>query len=156
MHPADFAATTPRFRPEQYFAGRGQATGFLQYRSGHPRRSFLLDIAGRYDGRTIVLDEVFRFGDGGVLERAWRFTRHDEHRYEATGDNVVGTARGACYGCALFLSYDIALEVRGKRRVVHFDDRLYLQPNGTVINVAVITKFGIKVGGLTAFFQRLP
>jgi hypothetical protein len=116
----------------------------------------VLDIEGRYDGRTLVLGEVFRFGDGSVLERGWQLTRHDEHRYEATGDNVVGTARGECYGCGLFLRYDIALEVRGRRRVVHFDDRLYLQPDGTVINVAVITKFGIKVGGLTAFFKRLP
>ncbi|MSP51646.1 MAG: DUF3833 family protein [Alphaproteobacteria bacterium] len=81
-----------RFVPEQYFVGRRRATGFLQYRSGAPRRSFEIDLDGRFDRRTLTLDEVFRFGDGAALNRAWRFTPLGEGSYEATGDDVVGKA----------------------------------------------------------------
>ncbi|MSP51645.1 MAG: DUF3833 family protein [Alphaproteobacteria bacterium] len=31
---------------------------------------------------------------------------------------------------------------------------MYLQSNGILINLATITKFGFRVGRLTAFFQR--
>ena len=84
MKPVDYSGREPRFRPEEYFAGRGRATGIIQFRSSHPRRAVTLDIEGTWDGAALVLAEEFRFDDGEVLNRGWVFKKIDEHRYEGT------------------------------------------------------------------------
>ncbi|MEW5755544.1 MAG: CIA30 family protein [Pseudomonadota bacterium] len=37
---------------------------------------------------------------------------------------------------------------------VHFDDWMFLQPNGVLINRAKMSKFGIELGEVILFFQR--
>jgi hypothetical protein len=154
MKPIDYTDTLPRFCPEEYFAGRGRATGIIQFRSSHPRRAFTLDIEGTWDGVALGLAEEFRFDDGEVLNRGWSFKKVDEHRYEGTADDIVGIAVAEAYGQAFYITYDLALTTGGRRIVVHFKDWSWLQPNGVLINVAKMYKFGLQVGGLTAFFEK--
>ena len=154
MKPIDYANTAPRFRPEEYFAGQGRATGIIQFRSGHPRRSFTLDISGTWNGAELVLDEEFRFDDGEVLNRGWNFKKIDEHRYEGTAEDIVGPAIAEASGQAFYITYSMAVKTQDRRIVIHFKDWSWLQPNGMLINVAKMYKFGIHVGGLTAFFEK--
>jgi hypothetical protein len=39
---------------------------------------------------------------------------------------------------------------------VDFDDRMYLQPDGVLINHATVRKFGIRVGEAVIVFRRQP
>ena len=42
---------------------------------------------------TIGLDEKFNWSDGEVQTRQWKINKIDEHNYEGTAGDVVGTAK---------------------------------------------------------------
>lgn len=156
MQPRDFAETTPRLVIEEYFAGETRAWGIFEDRFGDLRRQFVVDITGTWDGRELVLDEKFRYSDGETDERLWRISKLDEHRYEGRADDVVGIASGVAYGNALNWRYDLDLKVGDGTWRVHFDDWMFLQPDGVLINRARVRKWGVEIGAVTIVFSKPP
>lgn len=154
MQPKDFAETKPPLVIEEYFAGETRAWGIFEDRFGDLRRQFVVDIAGSWNGRELVLDENFRYSDGETDQRIWRITKLDEHRYEGTADDVVGTASGVAYGNALNWRYDLDLKVGERTWRVHFDDWMFLQPDGVLINRARVSKWGVEIGEVTIVFSK--
>lgn len=154
MHPQDFADNQPRLLIEEYFAGETRAWGIFEDRFGDLRRQFVVDIDGRWDGRELVLDESFRYSDGETDERVWRITKLDDHRYEGHAEDVIGTATGVAYGNALNWRYDLDLKVGEGSWRVHFDDWMFLQPGGVLINRARVRKWGVEIGEVTIFFSK--
>jgi hypothetical protein len=67
---------------------------------------------------------------------------------------VVGSAEGAAYGQALNWRYTLRLPYRDKTIDVQFDDWMFLQPGGVLVNRATLSKFGFKVGEVTLFFVK--
>ena len=155
MKPEDFDGTTPRFILEEYFAGTVRAWGVFQDRFGRLRRQFVVDIQGTWDGETLTLVEDFVYDDGETDQRIWTIRKIDEHTYEGTADDVVGTATGISYGNALNWQYDFDLQVGDNTFRVHFDDWMFLQDDDVMINRAEVTKWGFAVGEASIFFRRL-
>lgn len=156
MEPETFAGTEPRLVIEEYFAGQTKAWGIFEDRFGKLRRQFTVDIVGRWDGDTLVLEEDFTFADGEKSRRVWRIKKLDDHAYEGRADDVIGTARGFSYGNALQWRYDMDLKVGDRTWRVGFNDWMFLQPGGVLINRAKVSKWGINVGEVTLAFQKLP
>ena len=156
MKPEDFADAEPRLVLEEYFAGQTRAWGVFEDRFGQLRRQFVVDIEGQWDGRVLVLDEHFTYADGETDRRVWRITRIGEHTYEGRADDVVGTASGVAYGNALNWRYDLDLRVGDRTWRVHFDDWMFLQPDGILINRARMSKLGLALGEVTLVFQKQP
>ena len=154
MKPEDFAGREPRFQLEDYFAGQTKAWGIFQDRFGKLRRQFEVDIDGTWDGETLTLVEDFVYDDGEVEQRIWRIRKTGEHSYEGEADGVIGTAKGAGYGNALNWRYDFNLKVGDSVWAVSFDDWLFLQGDGVVINRAEVSKFGIELGQVTLVFTK--
>ena len=155
MKPEDFDGATPRFVLEEYFAGKVQAWGVFQDRFGRLRRQFVVDIEGSWDGEVLTLVEDFVYDDGEIDRRVWSIRRIDEHRYEGTADDVVGTATGISYGNALNWQYDFDLQIGESTVRVHFDDWMFLQDPDVMINRADVTKWGFAIGEASIFFRRL-
>ena len=154
MKPSDFSETTPVLRIEDYFVGKTRAWGIFEDRFGNLRRQFVVDIQGRWDGEALVLDERFRYSDGEIDRRVWTIKKIDEHRYEGSADDVIGTATGESYGNALNWRYDMDLKVGESTLRVHFNDWMFLQSSGVLVNRARVSKFGIAIGEVTLFFQK--
>ena len=154
MKPEDFADREPRFRIEEYFAGKTRAWGIFQDRFGTLRRQFVVDIDGTWDGETLTLVEDFVYDDGETEQRVWRITKSGAHSYEGRADGVIGIAKGESYGNALNWRYDFALKVGDSLWNVHFDDWMFLQGDGVMINRASVTKFGIELGQVTIAFRK--
>ncbi len=155
MDARDFADAQPRLVLEEYFAGRTRGWGLFEDRSGNLRRQFVVDIDGTWDGRELVLDEDFTYSDGEKDRRVWRIVRKDSHTYEGRATDVVGVAQGSVYGNALNWRYDLELEVDDDTWLVHFDDWMFLQPDGVVINRARVSKWGIDIGEVTLVFRKM-
>ena len=155
MKPEDFAGKEPRFQIESYFAGPTKAWGLFQDRFGNLRRQFRVDIEGTWDGETLTLVEDFSYDDGEQEQRIWRIRKTGEHSYEGSADGVIGKADGRAFGNALNWRYDFALKVGDSSWTVTFDDWLFLQDDGIVINRAEVTKFGIQIGEVTLVFRKL-
>ena len=151
----NFAGRTPELVLEKFFLGHTRASGIFEDRFGNLRRQFEIDITGTVDGDTLTLDEHFIFADGETDRRVWTIRRIDENTYEGTADDVIGTAEGKVFGNALNWTYQVDLAMGDRSLRVRFDDWLFLQPNGVLINRARVTKFGFEVGQVTLFFQRV-
>jgi hypothetical protein len=155
MKPSDFSKVEPLLRIEDYFVGQTRAWGIFEDRFGNLRRQFVVDIQGSWDGEALVLDERFRYSDGETDRRVWTIKKIDEHRYEGRADDVIGTAIGESYGNALNWRYDMDLKIGEGTLRVHFNDWMFLQSSGVMVNRARVSKLGIAIGEVTLFFQKV-
>ena len=154
MKPTDFKDQKPRLIIEEYLSGNVKAWGVLQNRSGKVTRQFSADLNGTWDGKQLILDEKFIWNDGEIQTRQWKIDKIDEHNYEGTAGDVVGTAKGYSYGPAFKFEYVLLVPVKGRELKITFDDWIFMQDEKVAINRAKMTKFGIKVAELTVFFQK--
>jgi hypothetical protein len=67
---------------------------------------------------------------------------------------VVGAASGQTAGNAFNWKYTLALPVDGKVYEVQFDDWMYLMDDKVMLNKAVMSKFGIRLGEVTLAFTK--
>ena len=154
MKPTDFKDQKPRLIIEEYLSGNVKAWGILQNRSGKVTRQFSADLNGNWDGKQLILDERFVWNDGEIQKRQWKINKIDNHNYEGTAGDVVGTAKGYSYGPAFKFEYVLLVPVKGREMKITFDDWIFMQNEKVAINRATMTKFGIKVAELTVFFQK--
>ncbi|MFU8895674.1 MAG: DUF3833 domain-containing protein [Gammaproteobacteria bacterium] len=150
----DYANREPRLDLQEYFDGPLVAWGIVQDRSGEVTRSFRVDLVGRWDGDTGVLEEDFAWSDGELERRVWHFRKLDEHRYTGTAGDVVGEASGSAYGNALHWRYTLALPWNDGTINVLLDDWMWLIQDNILVNRSEIRKFGFRVGEVTIFFQK--
>jgi hypothetical protein len=152
--PADYAAETPRLDLRSYFNGPLTAYGVFSDRSGKVVRRFTVRMTGTWNGNQGVLDEDFTYSDGKKERRVWRLTELGNGRYVGRADDVVGEAQGQAAGNALNWRYTLALNVDGRTIEVQFDDWMYLMDDRVMLNKAVMSKFGIRLGEVTLAFTR--
>ena len=154
MKPEDFKDKKPRLIIENYLSGNIKAWGVLQNRSGKVTRQFSVNLNGIWDGNKLILNEEFNWDDGEIQTRQWQINKINNHNYEGTADDVVGTAKGYSYGSAFKFEYVLLVPVKGKEIKIKFDDWIFLQDDKVAINRAKMTKFGIKVAELTVVFVK--
>jgi hypothetical protein len=152
----DFTAAGPAFVLEDYFDGEARAWGLFEDRMGNVRREFVVDISGRWDGTTLILTEDFRYNDGETETREWTITKTGSNDYVGTTADAVGTAIGRAAGNAFNWEYDFNLKVGDGAWKVHFDDWMFLQPNGVLLNKAIVSRWGFKIGTVFLSFTKLP
>ena len=68
--------------------------------------------------------------------------------------DVVGEAIGTVAGNALNWRYVLALEIDGRTWHVDFDDWMFLIDDHVMLNRAVMSKFGVRLGEVTLSFTR--
>ncbi|MFZ5843769.1 MAG: DUF3833 domain-containing protein [Pseudomonadota bacterium] len=146
---------TPRLDLQQYFNGRVEAWGLVQDGRGNVTRRFQVSIDGRWQGDTGTLDEHFRFDDGEKQFRRWTLTKLDDQRYRGIAADVVGEAAGEVAGNTLRWRYTLRLPVDGSTYDIAFDDWMYQMDEQHLFNKATLSKFGIEVGEVTLFFQKV-
>ena len=154
MKPTDFKDQKPRLIIEEFLSGNVKAWGILQNRSGKVIRQFSADLNGTWNGKQLILDEKFDWSDGEIQNRQWKINKIDEHNYEGTAGDVVGTAKGFSYGPAFKFEYVLLVPVKDKEIKIKFDDWIFKQDDNVAINKAVMTKFGFKVAELTVMFVK--
>ena len=152
--PADYAAQTPVLDLRSYFDGDITAHGVFTDRSGKVVRRFVVRMTCRWNGDDGVLDEDFTYSDGAKERRVWTLKKLPGGRYTGTADDVVGVAIGEAAGNALRWSYTLRLPVDGSVYEVQFDDWMYLMDQRVLLNKAVMSKFGIRLGEVTLAFSK--
>ncbi len=154
--PADYASQTPTLDLRQYFNGPLLAHGIVTDRSGKVLQRFTVRMTGTWRGDTGTLDERFTYADGRQETRVWTLQRGADGRYTGTAADVVGEAQGQAAGNALNWRYTLRIPVDGRTWEVQFDDWMFLVDDQVMLNRAVMSKFGIRVGEVLLSFQRLP
>lgn len=154
MKAEDYSGQSPKLDIQKYFSGKTTAWGMFQSRGGEVKRRFKVDLDGRMEGDELVLTEDFTYADGEKSQRIWRIRKTGNHQYIGRAGDVVGEAVGEEYGNALNWHYTLALEVDGKTWNVKFNDWMFLQDDQVLLNRAVMSKFGIRLGEITLAFVK--
>ena len=156
MKPDDFANNHPKLVLEEYFLGKTRAWGIFEDRFGKLKRQFVVDIEGKWDGKILTLDENFLYSDGEKSFRQWRISKSKEGLYHGQADDVIGTASGTAAGNALNWTYSLDLKIGNNKTLrVAFNDWMFLQPGGVLLNRARMSKYGIELGQVTIAFMKI-
>lgn len=157
MHVQDYKDKTPKLVLEEFFAGETTAWGVFRDRFGKLRKQFVVDVKGDWnpEEKKLILREDFEYDDGTSETREWHLTKTGANSYEGTAANVVGTAKGETSGNAFHFTYRFDLPVGESTWRVTFDDWMYLQPDkDTLVNIATISKWGVRLGTVHIFFRK--
>lgn len=149
-----YKAEQPELRLEEYFNGTLDAWGMFQKRNGEVVKRFSVVIDASWRGNQGVLDERFSYSDGSKQRRVWRITNLGGGEYTGQAEDVLGTARGRVAGNAMHWVYTLRLALDDAIYEVEFDDWMYLQEGGVLINRSVMKKFGFDLGEVTLFFRK--
>ncbi len=152
----DFAGEKPVLDLREYFNGTLDAYGLFTDRSGKVVKRFTVVMRCTWTGDNGVLDEDFLYSDGTRQKRIWRLKKLPDGRYTGTADDVVGEAQGQARGNAFNWVYTLALPVDGTVWNVTFDDWMYLMSDRVMLNKAVMSKWGVRLGDVTLSFVKRP
>ena len=148
---APVAASAPPLVLEAFFPGRTEGDGvFTNSWTGSERR-FHVVIDGAWDGRTLTLIEDFAYADGEKDRKTWRLTRTGPGVFDGTREDVVGKARAWTDGNVVRLEYKV--EIGGW--TVDFSDVLALNDDSSLVNRAIVGKWGLRVGRVELFLRRV-
>jgi len=149
------ARKEPLLDPVAFFAGRTASSGVMENRVNGSKRRVTTETRGHRQGETLVLEQNLSFSDGTRQHRSWRIRKLDAHHYEATANDIVGTARGEASGNAFHWSFTLALSPGNPLANVRMTQSMYLQPDGSsLINHTTIRKLGIVVAQVNEQFRR--
>ena len=149
--PEDYASgQSGQFDIRTHFNGPVKCEGAIFGPTGRVSSRFDADFDCHWEGNKCVMDEVFRYDDGTIQERAWHLELGNDGRIKATASDVEGDGTGVQMGDAVQLRYKLRLPEASGGHVLDVVDWMYLAPNGVIINRSQFRKFGIKVAELVA------
>jgi hypothetical protein len=151
---ARYQQEKPALDLKTYFNGDMTGWGMVQNRSGEVDRRFVVKIKASWSGDEGILDEHFEWSDGEKQRRVWKLKQVGPNRYIGTADDVVGEAIGEVHGNALRWRYQLALPFRGSTVHLDFDDWMFLIDDRVMLNRAVFSKFGIRLGEVILSFNK--
>lgn len=151
MTPSDDGA---RFELTSFLDGQTKAWGVFEDRFGRLRRRFEVAMHGSWQGNVFVLDERFVYDNGRVEQRTWLVKPLPAGRFEATCADCVGVARGESSRDTIHMSYAFRLRLSSRVLTVDFKDRLYRISERMAVNRATVSKWGVRLGELSLFFER--
>lgn len=151
--PADYAQETPKLDLKTYFNGTIDAWGVVHDRSGKVIKRFTVVMKCDWKGNVGVLDEDFTNSDGTKEKRVWTVVKNGDN-YTGTAADVKGEAIGQAAGNALNWRYTLLLPVDGKVVEVQFDDWMYLMDGKTMLNKAIMSKYGFELAEIILSFRK--
>ena len=149
-----FKGRTPNVDVKEYFAGEINAWGFIQDWSGKVSRRFTVKMVGTWKGDVGTLEEDFVYDDGEKQKRIWTLTKTGHNTFIGEASDVIGKAKGAQEGNALNMKYTLRVPFKGKSIDIKINDWLILLDEKRLMNISVLSKFGINLGRLTIFFEK--
>ena len=158
IDPSSYRAEQPPLDLPRYFAGTLEGHGMVLDRSGQVQRRFVVRIKATWNGDVGTLDEDFTWSDGRKERRVWTLRRAqpDGSKWIGTAADVIGEATGVVAGNALNWTYTLDLATdRGRYRIA-FDDWMFLIDERVLLNRAVMSFYGVRVGEVLIAFRKLP
>ena len=150
-----FAGTTPVLDPISFFTGHVRSWGVLE-RSGAPSDVVTTDCTGTVDADgSLHMVQTLDVG-GDPSRREWRMRPVGPGQYEATANDMVGTAHGEASGRAFHWTWTLATRPGNSLFNVTMDQWWYAFDDGTVVNRTTISKLGFTVAQVTEHFAPAP
>lgn len=142
------------FIMEKVFPGQMIAHGSFSAINGI-KRTFTVDVNSVWNGKRLKIEERFTFDNGEKDIKTWRFTKTGADTYIGTHEDVIGTTTLKVKGNKARFSYNVYLDSENQAQKVRFHDVMELNPDGSISNRALVTKFGLPVAKVKVEFKRV-
>jgi hypothetical protein len=144
------------FDPIAFFDGHTHSWGVIEHRSGTPSESVMTDSHAERDaaGRLRMVQQL-TFQDGTSAQRDWVLWRSGPHRFDATANDMAGTARGETNGRMFHWSWVWDRSPGNRLKSVTMNQWMYQMDDGSVTIRTTVTKFGFILAEVTEQFTRL-
>ncbi len=151
-----FNATTPAIDPIRFFTGHVRSWGVLENRSGQPTDIVTTDCVGEGDSNALHMVQRLSIGQDAPTTRDWRMRRAGPNQYEATANDMVGTATGEASGRAFHWTWTLALSPGNDLKNVSMDQWWYLLDDGSMLNRTTVRKLGVILIEVSEHFAHAP
>ena len=150
-----FAGDGPEMDPVTFFTGHLHSWGVMENRSGDPTERIETDCVGEPEGADgLHMVQRLTFGDGRVQTRDWHMRRVAPHRFDATANDMVGTAHGEAAGRAFHWGWSVLARPGNPLTEVTLDQWMYLLDDGSVLNRSSISKLGVQLAQVSEVFAH--
>ena len=152
-----FAGTEPAFDPVAFFTGHTVSWGVLENRGGAPTAIVTTDCVGTPDGADgLRMVQHLTVGDEPPTTRVWHMRRAGPHTFTATANDMVGTAEGEARGRVFHWTWVLATKPGQGWRNVVFEQWMYAEEGGAMVNRTVVRKLGVTLAEVTEQFRHVP
>lgn len=145
----------PDLNLEEFFEGRVIAHGQFQDRFGEVRRRFTVEVNGAWDGQTLTLVEDFVYNDAQTEQRVWILRKTGPDTWTGTAPGLIGAATGTERGDTFNWTYSIDLPEESGGFRADFDDWMWRFDETRLLNRAYVSRFGVTLGEVIIFFERV-
>jgi len=150
----DAKLSTREFDLVEFFKGETVAYGQFQDVLGNVSRRFKVNITGDWDGQRLRLVEDFEYADGNSEQRIWTLTEGPSGDWSGEAEGVQGRAFGEIEGDMFYWTYTIDLPNEDGEIRVLFDDYMWMLDDNRVLNIAYMSKYGLRLGQVTIMFEK--
>lgn len=143
----------PAFDPVRFFTGHVTSWGVMENPFGAPTHIVTTDCAGQAEGSDgLRMTQTLHIGTDPAQTRTWHMRRTSPGRFEATANDMVGTATGEASGRAFHWRWTLALQPGNALKNVTMEQWWYLQDDGSMLNRTIITKAGVVAAEVSEHF----
>jgi hypothetical protein len=103
----------------------------------------------------LVLEETFSYASVRTEQRIWKLSRDGAGSFAGRCADCDGTARGRLADGLATLDYVFLLKLKSRIVRLNFADRFYPVGDSSVVNRTQVSKWGIKVGEVSAVFSKV-
>ena len=150
-----FADTSPAFDPVTFFTGHTTSWGVIENRAGAPSDIVTTDCVGEADGPDGLRMTQHVTNAEGTTRREWRMRRLGAGKFEATANDMVGTARGEARGRVFHWTWTLATRPGESWRNVEFEQWMYFMDGGAMVNRTIVRKLGLTLAEVTEQFRHV-
>ncbi len=150
-----FHAIAPAFDPIRFFTGHIKSWGVLEDRSGQPTNIVVTDCVGEGSGDSLHMVQQLTIGQDAPVTRTWQMRRAGLNRYEATANDMAGTATGEASGRAFHWTWTLATSPGNDLKNVSMDQWWYLLDDGSMLNRTTVRKLGVILIEVSEHFARV-
>jgi hypothetical protein len=143
------------FDPVAFFSGHTHSWGVIENRSGAPTERIVTDSHGWMDdANRLRMVQHLSFQDGKIQDRDWTLWRTGPDRFEATANDMVGTAKGEADGRMFHWQWVLARSPGNALMDVTMNQWMYRLDDGSVMIRTTVTKLGIIVAEVSEQFTH--
>ena len=154
---ARIGGDAPSFDPLLFFTGHTRSWGVLEDRSGAPSGVVTTDCLGTLENDgTLRMVQHLTMPDGGVTERTWHLRPDGIGSWQATANDMVGTAEGSSHGRVFHWDWTLATRPGDPLFDVTMSQWMYGLQDGSMLNRTQISKLGVILAEVTEQFRHVP
>ena len=154
LKPDAFINSTPAFDPLKFWTGKTESWEVMENRNGAPTAIVITRTEGTADGADALHMVQHVIVDGKDTKRDWHMRRLSAGHFEATANDMIGTALGEASGRTFHWEWTLATRPGNDLFNVTMEQWMYLADNGTLMNRTIIRKFGQILTEVSEQFVR--